>query len=149
MKNIRALVTIFMVVWSGASPFCPSLTNDSHLRSLARTSPSDGDLFDAQEAAAFDAHDISDAGVESAAMERAVIMAYEMMAKKKKELKTKLEDVKTAEEQYAMMEAATEDLARKYRENVSAAHVLSVANYKNRVEDSVHSQCHLFLLQAI
>ncbi|KAL7526606.1 hypothetical protein ACHAXR_005988, partial [Thalassiosira sp. AJA248-18] len=34
-------------------------------------------LFDAEEAAAFDAHDISDPGIEGAAMERAVIMAEE------------------------------------------------------------------------
>ena len=35
-------------------------------------------LLDAEEAAAFDAHDLSDAGMEAAAMERAVMMAEEM-----------------------------------------------------------------------
>ncbi|KAL7463210.1 hypothetical protein ACHAXS_003583 [Conticribra weissflogii] len=37
----------------------------------------DNDLYDAEDAAAFDAHDLSDAGMEAAAMERAVMMAEE------------------------------------------------------------------------
>ena len=39
------------------------------------------DLFEAEEAAAFDAHDLSDAGLEAAAMERAVILAEDMKKK--------------------------------------------------------------------
>ncbi|KAL7504698.1 hypothetical protein ACHAXN_002284 [Cyclotella atomus] len=42
---------------------------------------SDEALLEAEEAAAFDAHDLSDAGMEAAAMERAVIMANEMKKK--------------------------------------------------------------------
>lgn len=42
------------------------------------------DLYDAEESAAFDAHDVSDAGMEAAAMERAVMLAADIMKKKKK-----------------------------------------------------------------
>ena len=38
----------------------------------------DAELLDAEDAAAYDAHDVSDAGMEGAAMERAVIMAEEL-----------------------------------------------------------------------
>ena len=41
------------------------------------------ETFDAEEAAAYDAHDVSDAGIEAAAMESAVFMAEELMRKKK------------------------------------------------------------------
>jgi hypothetical protein len=41
------------------------------------------EVYEAEEAAAFDAHDVSDAGMEAAAMERAVMMAADMMKKKK------------------------------------------------------------------
>lgn len=40
----------------------------------------DDALFDAEEAAAVDAHDVSDPGIEGAAMERAVIMAEQLKA---------------------------------------------------------------------
>lgn len=42
------------------------------------------DIYEAEESAAFDAHDVSDAGMEAAAMERAVMMAADIMKKKKK-----------------------------------------------------------------
>lgn len=41
------------------------------------------ETFDAEEAAVYDAHDVSDAGIEAAAMESAVFMAEELMKKKK------------------------------------------------------------------
>lgn len=43
------------------------------------------DLYDAEEAAALDAHDVSDSGMEGAAMERAVMMAQEYKELLKKE----------------------------------------------------------------
>lgn len=43
------------------------------------------ELEQAEEDAAYDAHDCSDAGMEAAAEERAVMMAYEMAEKKKEE----------------------------------------------------------------
>ena len=49
----------------------------------------DGSLFDAEEAAAIDAHDLSDPGMEAAAMERAVMLAAEY---KEEQLKKQLED---------------------------------------------------------
>ncbi|KAL7549193.1 hypothetical protein ACHAWF_012459 [Thalassiosira exigua] len=45
---------------------------------LSFTQGGDDDLFEAEEAAAIDAHDLSDPGIEGAAMERAVIMATEL-----------------------------------------------------------------------
>ena len=80
---------------------------------------SEEDIFEAEEAAAFDAHDISDSGVEAAVMERAVMMAYDMMKKKKLEFKEKVEDARAAEQQYVMMEVATRDLVKQYNEDVS------------------------------
>ena len=46
---------------------------------------SNAEVEQAEEDAAYDAHDCSDAGMEAAAEERAVMMAYEMTEKKKEE----------------------------------------------------------------
>ncbi len=97
------------------------LTSASY-RNTARTillRMSDEDIFDAEETAVFDAHDVSDPGVEAAVMERAVMMAYDMMKKKKMELKEKVQDARAAEQQYVMMEQATKDLVEQYNEDVS------------------------------
>lgn len=91
----------------------------SQKTSFTKLRQSEEDLFEAEEAAAFDAHDISDSGVEAAVMERAVMMAYDMMRKKKRELKEKVEDARAAEQQFVMMEQATNDLIQQYKENVS------------------------------
>lgn len=80
---------------------------------------SDEEILAAEKAVVDEAMHVSDAGMEAAVMERAVMLAHEIMKKKKKELKKKVEDARAAEQQYAMMEHATEDLVRQYRENVS------------------------------
>jgi len=57
----------------------------------------DATLFDAEEAAAVDAHDVSDAGIEGAAMERSVIVADELIRElqsKRKEDAAMLENAK-------------------------------------------------------
>eukprot|EP01082_Thalassiosira_pseudonana_P003784 g2515.t1 g2515 contig12:271779-273041(+) len=62
------------------------------------------DLFDAEEAAAMDAHDLSDAGMEAASMERALMMAEEY----KQTHHTKSQDesarIRSVEEHYASLE---------------------------------------------
>jgi hypothetical protein len=80
---------------------------------------SNEDIFDAEEAAMYDASDISDSGVEAAVMERAVMMANDMMRKKKQELIEKVEDARAAEQQYFMMEQAAKDLVDQYNTDVS------------------------------
>ena len=52
----------------------PSIPNVNIISSLTAGIPDDS-ILDAEDAAAIDAHDVSDAGMEGAAMERAVIMA--------------------------------------------------------------------------
>ena len=58
----------------------PSIQNANIVSTLAAGIP-DESILDAEEAAAIDAHDVSDAGMEGAAMERAVILAEEMKKK--------------------------------------------------------------------
>ncbi len=108
------LVSITTAAFSFTTHFMPRKSS-----SLSRIKQTDEDLFEAEEAAAFDAHDISDSGVEAAVMERAVMIAYDMMRKKKTELKEKVEDARAAEQQFVMMEQATNDLVRQYNEDVS------------------------------
>jgi hypothetical protein len=55
----------------------PTKTKAS-IKSEVKTDDADDSLLDAEDAAAFDAHDLSDPGMEAAAMERAVMMAEEM-----------------------------------------------------------------------
>jgi hypothetical protein len=67
-----------------------------------------------------EAQHVSDSGgVDSAVMERAVMMAYDMMKKKKLELNETVGDTHAAEQQYAMMVQATQDLVTQYKEDVS------------------------------
>jgi len=70
-----------------------------------------------------DAYELSDAGIESAAMERAVMMAYRMMANRREKLKTQLNNIKSAEDEMLLLEKATEDLTQSYRENVSTSFI--------------------------
>mmetsp|Transcript_28760 Transcript_28760/g.60054 ORF Transcript_28760/g.60054 Transcript_28760/m.60054 type:complete len:152 (+) Transcript_28760:141-596(+) len=83
---MRQILFNFVVFSSTASAFLPSPGRHVNLRSCrhaALTSNTgggendDNDFYDAEDAAAFDAHDLSDAGMEAAAMERAVMMAEE------------------------------------------------------------------------
>jgi hypothetical protein len=80
---------------------------------------SEDEIFEAEEEAAFDAHDLSDAGFEAAAMERAVMFAYDMMKTKRDELKDLVQATKSAEEQFVMMSKATDELEREHKANLS------------------------------
>jgi hypothetical protein len=61
-------------------------------------------------------------------MERAVMMADDMMKKKKLELKEKVGDARAAEQQYVMMEQAARDLMTQYKEDVSLCLIVYVKN---------------------
>ena len=113
------LILILASVLFVANSFTLHPQQWSHKTSFTKLRQSEEDLFEAEEAAAFDAHDLSDSGVEAAVMERAVMMAYDMMRKKKQELKEKVEDARAAEQQFVMMEQATNDLIQQYKEDVS------------------------------
>ena len=73
--NQLALIFLTLSVVSYTESFAPHCRVSHHVNvastGLHETS-SHQDLYDAAEAAAFDAHDISDAGVEAAMMERCV-----------------------------------------------------------------------------
>lgn len=115
--------TIHMIIFLSAlvhmaSSF--SVMPSSSRRGVAQLQmQSEDEIFEAEEAAVNEALHVSDSGMEAAVMERAVMLAYDMMNKKKKEFKDKVEDARAAEQQYVMMEHATEDLVKQYKENVS------------------------------
>eukprot|EP00557_Chaetoceros_sp_GSL56_P003709 CAMPEP_0176493872 /NCGR_PEP_ID=MMETSP0200_2-20121128/9777_1 /TAXON_ID=947934 /ORGANISM="Chaetoceros sp., Strain GSL56" /LENGTH=353 /DNA_ID=CAMNT_0017891557 /DNA_START=1209 /DNA_END=2267 /DNA_ORIENTATION=+ len=87
------------------------------VRTEANIQPS-GDhqnLYEAEEEAAFDAHDLSDAGMEAAAMERAIMMANNLLRKKREELKDKTESAKKIESEYILVKQATKDLVKLFK----------------------------------
>ena len=89
------------------SGFAPAIQSSRLFHNVLRASPSEYDkehlahglgevheetndeLKESEEAAAVDAHDLSDAGMEAAAEERAVMMAAEMTHKLKEEQEKK------------------------------------------------------------
>ena len=88
----------------------------------------DDEIYEAEEAVIGESQHVSDSGVESAVMERAVMMADDMMKKKKLELKEKVGDARAAEQQYVMMEQAARDLMTQYKEDVSLCLIVYVKN---------------------
>jgi len=66
------------------------------------------DYYNAEEAAAFDAHDLSDPGMEAAVMERAVMMAHDLVAKNKN-CESKPKNKAKASEEDLAQEYATEE----------------------------------------
>jgi hypothetical protein len=77
------------------APLCPVRAPLSSVQTkrnvLFAAGKDDESLLDAEDAAAFDAHDLSDPGMEAAAMERAVMMAEEFKSSHKK-LEPKTQD---------------------------------------------------------
>ena len=105
--------------WSGANIPKVNITNPLLLMSW-----SEEEFYDAEEAAAYDANSVSDGGgVEAAVTERAAMMAYDMMRKKKQNFKDKVEDVQAAEHQYVMIDQDRQDLVRQYNEDVSKSNL--------------------------
>ena len=110
-------------------------------------------LLDDEEAAAIDAHDVSDPGMEAAAMERAVMLAAEykneQMKKNQKQQKQKQEDhIKAVEEHYKEVERDISAIEHLIQEAADADHAL-VSKIVASLS-SVHMMCydlsHLTLL---
>ena len=93
------------------------------------TDINDMSLFDAEEAAALDAHDVSDAGVEGAAMERAVIMAAEFKKQQQKEKENDILKIRDAEAQFAhdLSDVAAVEHAEEYTKADDESRIASLA----------------------
>lgn len=80
MKFIFPLICV-VTVTQGFAPHLNSRTKifAIDVKTLYASSSSHQDLFDSEEAAAFDAHDLSDPGMEAAAMERSAMLADKMV----------------------------------------------------------------------
>jgi hypothetical protein len=92
MKNTFTILLIFLGTFCLRSsafarmpkPFLYMRTINKKLHEVSSNAEGDDSLFDAEDAAAIDAHDVSDPGLEAAAMERAVMIAQEYKEKMKK-----------------------------------------------------------------
>lgn len=111
----------FFLHLSLAAAFAPirnkDLTSDSLFttHSLQPTylhsQASNQDFFDTHDEIAAEASHISDAGMEAAVMERALILAQDLMHRKELEVKQKEEEAKILEQQFAMLEETTKDMS--------------------------------------
>lgn len=96
--------------------------NDKVVRE-ANMSTDDESLFEAEEAAAIDAHDVNDSGLEAAAMERAVMMAEEFKEQQmKKKGKNRADRLKAIEEHYIRVKRDIEAIQRLIKEADDADH---------------------------
>lgn len=91
MKLILPLICL-VTVTQGFAPLLHSRTKIQLANNKKSSGSSHQDLFDSEEAAAVDAHDISDPGMEAAAMERSAMLA-EKMIKEMKNAKKKTHPV--------------------------------------------------------
>jgi len=93
------------------------------------TDINDMSLFDAEEAAALDAHDVSDAGVEGAAMERAVIMAAEFKKQQQREKENDILKIRDAEAKFAhdLSDVAAVEHAEEYTKVDDESRIASLA----------------------
>jgi len=125
-SNIILCIVVLGSIPSGSSSYRPHPAFINHI-SLVETRPfldrnrvfaakdNDDAFFDAEEAAAVDAHDVSDPGIEGAAMERAVIMAEEFHEEHIKRNKDDLLEVRDVEANFAhdLSDAAAVEHANK------------------------------------
>ena len=101
-------------------------------------STDDESLFDAEEAAAIDAHDVNDSGLEAAAMERAVMMAEEFKEQQmKKKEQNRADRLKAIEEHYIRVKRDIEAIQRLIKEADDADH--------DSVRTTIHVS-HVFLI---
>jgi len=90
---------------------------------ISSNAAGDDSLLDAEEAAAIDAHDISDPGIEAAAMERAVMLAQEYKEEQMKNNNKKKKDhIKSVEEHYKEVEKDIAAIERLIKEADEADH---------------------------
>ena len=88
----------------------------------ANMSTDDESLFEAEEAAAIDAHDVNDSGLEAAAMERAVMMAEEFKEQQMMKGKNRSDRLKAIEEHYIRVKRDIEAIQRLIKEADDADH---------------------------
>lgn len=84
--NIVTILTLLVTFVTLSKSFAPSNFREVTLVTRLHGGMhhySDDEIYDSEEAAANDAHDVSDPGMEAAAMERAVMMAHEMLEQNK------------------------------------------------------------------
>ena len=74
----KTILLVLAALIYPSSSFSPLLMKIGLASNILNSPNSDQDMYDAEEFAAYDAHDAPDAGLEAAAMERAVMMAEEM-----------------------------------------------------------------------
>jgi len=86
-------------------------------------STDDESLLEAEDAAAIDAHDLSDSGLEAAAMERAVMLAEEYKEEQiKKNNKERTDRIRSIEEHYKQINKDIEAIERLIKEADNADH---------------------------
>ena len=142
MTMMRAFILCIVLLsktssGSSRTSYRPHPTFINHIYTVVKARPSkivtaqqsDETLFDAEEAAAIDAHDVSDAGVEGAAMERAVIMAAEFKKQQQKEKENDILKIRDAEAQFAhdLSDVAAVEHAEEYTKADDESRIASLA----------------------
>ena len=114
------------------------------------TDVNDISLFDAEEAAALDAHDVSDAGVEGAAMERAVIMAAEFKKQQQKKKENDIMKIRDAEAKFAndLSDMAAVDHVEEYtnvddESRIASLAIASVEEHYRSIDKDIKTIEHL------
>ena len=107
----------------GGAALINSLDEQQEKIRTAYLSTDEESLLDAEEAAAIDAHDVNDSGLEAAAMERAVMLAEEYKEQQmKKNDKKKVDRIKAIEEHYKQVKKDIEAIERLIKEADDADH---------------------------
>ena len=107
----------------GGAALIRSLDEQNDKVRATNLSTDDESLLDAEEAAAIDAHDVNDSGLEAAAMERAVMLAEEYKAQQmRKNEKKRTERMKSIEDHYKQVKKDIEAIERLIKEADDADH---------------------------
>ena len=123
MKHIITTLSIFLGCFClRSSAFARMPKPYLYMRTTIKAAGDDS-LFEAEEAAAIDAHDVNDSGLEAAAMERAVMLAEEYKEQQmKKNDKKKVDRIKAIEEHYKQVKKDIEAIERLIKEADDADH---------------------------
>jgi hypothetical protein len=107
----------------GGASLIKSLEEQRNKVGMGSLRTDDESLLENEEAAAIDAHDISDPGIEAAAMERAVMLAQEYKEEQMKNNNKKKKDhIKSVEEHYKEVEKDIAAIERLIKEADEADH---------------------------
>ncbi len=122
MKKKKVMVRTSELCNGGAA-LINSLDEQQGKIRTAYLSTDEESLLDAEEAAAIDAHDVNDSGLEAAAMERAVMLAEEYKEQQmKKNDKKRIDRIKAIEEHYKQVKKDIEAIERLIKEADDADH---------------------------